>query len=118
MSAAAQKLEVAGKPFAFLPRGRVVGSLQWLCPRCGTLVRSRMDLCDWKVRCTRASCHLTLVVGVRFGVPVRKPGPHWMVPPKDHTFPECELVEWHSGEPACSLVPYEPSTVPEDEAGC
>ncbi len=97
--------EVAGKHFPYVPRARLIGNnLQWLCPRCGKFNCHVMTPLKWRVTCKRSSCHLTLVVGIRFGVLQDYGGCRPPLRPADQVFPECELFPWRSGEPASLLV--------------
>ena len=95
--------EIAGKRFPYAPWARIVGSVEWLCPRCGKLNRDVMSPGKWRVTCKRSYCHITLVAGIRFGVLRPYRGCRPPLRPTD-VFLECELFAWRSGEPATSLV--------------
>lgn len=109
-------LEIAGKRFKFHPRAYMSGNtLVWLCARCGKINRTVMSAGLWRTVCKRSSCHLAVVIGFRFGILSRHSGPRPPLPPRDafipadgrelsEAFPECELFEWRSGQPAHRLL--------------
>jgi len=85
-------------------------NLEWLCPRCAKINRDVMFPGRWRVTCKRSWCHLTLVVGIRFGVLQRYRSCRPPFRPKD-VFLECELFAWRSGEPVTSLVELQPDSL-------
>jgi hypothetical protein len=73
--------------------GQRFNDLLFLCPQ------------KWWVRCTNAYCRRYLVIGTRFlAMGSGCHGPDMVLPPKDHSFPACELGEYSSGGNANEVV--------------
>lgn len=101
-----------GMTFPYQLRARFMGSLEWVCPRCGKINRSRMTWRSWRARCKGASCKQRYIVRLRLGV-LTEPyqGPKRVPPPPDYifpshieVFPKCDLTGWRWDEHAHSLV--------------
>ena len=90
-------------------RARFHGALDWLCPWCGHLNRSRINRTQWRVRCKAKPCRRSFAVGMIFSsmAGVQHSGrPH--LPPADVTFPVATLDFWKSGAPVNRHVNDDP----------
>ena len=90
---------IAGKRLPYTSRARIIGSLEWLCPRCAKINVSVISPGTWRVTCKRSTCHLNIVPGLRLGVLQDYKGCRIPIHPGDEAFPESELIAWRSGEP-------------------
>jgi len=90
---------IAGKRLPYTSRARIIGSLEWLCPRCAKINRDVISPGTWRVTCKRSTCHLNIVPGLRLGVLQDYKGCRIPIHPGDEAFPESELIAWRSGEP-------------------
>ena len=98
-----------GIEFQVAPVAFFCGSMWWLCPRCGTPNKSRINRATWKFRCRSNRCKQRYVFGARYGVPdPRYRGPRHLISPEDYFFPPVELFEWRSGQRAHSLAEEKP----------
>lgn len=98
------RLSADSKPPQFTPRGRVSGTIELLCPFCGTVQQHRVSRIQWRIRCTHAGCARLIVFGLVFYIPDtwQRPGGH-LKPPPDLTFPVVPLGTWRNGEPVHKL---------------
>ena len=103
---------IAGKRLPYTSRARIIGSLEWLCPRCAKINVSVISPGTWRVTCKRSSCHLNIVPGLRLGVLDNYHGRRIPIPPLDRAFPESELVPWRSGEPINVIAEHPVSEQP------
>ena len=106
-------------PAPYQLRARFHGALDWLCPWCGNLNRSRINRTQWQVQCKATTCRRRFAVGMLFHsmADLRQSGrPH--LPPPDVTFPVAELDFWQSGAPVNRLAgdpEHESEQVDHDE---
>jgi phage FluMu protein Com len=105
---------IAGKRLPYTSRARIIGSLEWSCPRCAKINLAVMSPGTWRVTCKRSSCHLRLVPGIRLGVLHNYRGCRIPIHPTDKAFPECELIAWRSGEPI-HMIAEHPSGAAETD---
>ena len=79
-------------------RARFCGVLDWLCPWCGHLNRSRLNRTSWQVQCKAGPCRRSFAVGMIFHsmAGLQRSG-HRYLPPPDVTFPLAKLDLWHPG---------------------
>ena len=50
----------------YAPQAAFCGSVQWLCPGCGKVRRSRIDYQTWRVRCGNSRCRRAWGIGLTF----------------------------------------------------
>ena len=63
---------------------RVAGTIQFECPRCGTISTCRVTRLHMRVRCNESSCRRRYIVGLRFFAAI--PGARWKAH-RDHVPP-------------------------------
>lgn len=82
-------------------RARFCGVLDWLCPWCGHLNRSRVERTSWKIQCTGKSCRRQFGTGlILHSLGTLQHAGRPILPPPDITFPVAELdLEYRSGAP-------------------
>lgn len=89
-------------------RARFCGTLDWLCPFCGYVNRSRIDRTGWQVQCKAKPCRRRFAYGlILHSLAALRGSGRAYVPPPDVTFPVAELDFWQSGGPVNRHV-FEP----------
>lgn len=82
-------------------RARFCGMLDWLCPWCGYINRSKLDRTSWRVRCKAKPCRRWFGVGALFhSMGSLQHTGRKSLPPPDVTFPRAKLnLEYKLGDP-------------------
>jgi hypothetical protein len=90
----------------FQLRARVCGSLEWICPWCGHLTRSRIDRTGWRIRCKAKPCRRWFSYGlVLHSLASLQHSGRRCLPPSDITFPLAELdLDYTQGAPVHRLA--------------
>ncbi len=98
-------------------RARFCGVLDWLCPWCGYLNRSRVDRTQWRVQCKGKPCRRWFAVGmVLHSLGSLQHTGRPCVPPSDVTFPLAELnLDYSAGARVHRLALAPASTSEESE---
>ena len=69
-------------------RARICGSVDWLCPWCGYVNRSRVDRTGWRLRCKAKPCRRWFAYGlVLHSLGSLQHAGRRCLPPPDITFP-------------------------------
>jgi len=86
-------------------RARFCGVMDWLCPWCGHLNRSRINRTAWQVQCKAKPCRRQFAIGMIFHsmAELQRSGRRYL-PPPDVTFPLAELDYWKPGGPVNRFV--------------
>src|SRR6266436_4531541 len=83
---------------SFQLRARFAGNIEWLCPCCAFLNRSKIVRTSWQVRCGGPSCKHFFAVGMIFHAMdgLMHHGGRY-APPPDIAFPRAVLEQWKAG---------------------
>src|SRR5215813_14229764 len=91
-------------------RARMCGIIDFCCPWCAQVVRSRVTRKTFKIQCTGKECRRWFGLGLVFHV-LPRAGNGGSIPPDDYLIPatrdplpEAELNQWRRGEPMHRVV--------------
>ena len=98
-------------------RARFCGVMDWLCPWCGHMNRSRINRTAWRLQCKAKPCRRQFAIGAIFHsmAGLQRSGRPYL-PPPDVTFPLAELDSWQPGGPVNRLVLESEDVMEESKA--
>lgn len=83
---------------SYAARARFCGNVEWLCPSCGTLNKSRLDYTGRQFECKGRNCSRRYHVGLKLWMHSRGGSGGRSTPAEAfpvEVFPIVEVAEWH-----------------------
>lgn len=89
----------------YRPHACFCGVLDWLCPFCGHINRSRVARTGWRIRCQATECRRRFTYGLTlYSLALARSRGRRPLPPPDVTFPAVDFLLWKPASPVHRLI--------------